>query len=215
MTRSQLELVEAVERFDREAAKQWAEEAEAERKGFLERWPVERWPTMSLEEYALGHDRWKESFCYQVEFQTRHLGSIRGGSARKLLIYKHANEPGWFYDSRHESEQQAWAIVRDAFVQAFRLAEQGDLKAIDDLDALKSGSALRVKTIFIYFPDELLPICSKSHIDHFASLLGHPTTHWGSVAANRELLETTRSHKAFEGWSTYEVGRFFYWWADP
>lgn len=214
--KADLDLHQALERFDREAAKQWAKEAEAERESFVERWPPDKWQTMTLEEYALGgHERWKESFCYHIEFQARRIGSIKGGSARKLLIYKHASEPGWYFDPQYETEEQAWEAIRGAFIHAFELAQMGEFNQIDELEPLKSGSALRAKTIFIYFPDELLPIYSKSHIDHFARLLGRPTTNWGSVAANRELLETIRSEDALRDFSHHEVARFLYWWADP
>jgi 5-methylcytosine-specific restriction protein B len=216
MKKADLDPHQALEQFDREAAKQWAKEAEAERESLVERWPLEKWRTMTLEEYALGgHERWKESFCYQIEFQAGRIGSIKGGSARKLLIYKRANEPGWYFDPQYETEQTAWEAIRRAFLEAFELANKKDFNRIDELEPLKSGSALRTKTIFIYFPDELLPIYSKSHIDHFGRLLGHPITNWGSVAANRELLETVRADDAFTDFSHHEIARFLYWWADP
>ena len=81
---------------------------------------------MSLERYALGQENSEDTFCRWMEFRTQHLGSMRGGSARKLLIYKHKDRPGWYFDPEYGDEQSAWLKVREAFVQAFVKAQAGD-----------------------------------------------------------------------------------------
>ena len=62
------------------------------------RFPLEQWPTMPLERYALGQKESEETFCRWMEFRTQHLGSMQGGSARKHIIYKHKDKPGWYFD---------------------------------------------------------------------------------------------------------------------
>jgi len=87
------DLEDALEAFDRDAARQAAEEAEAMRRSIVARFPFEQWPALPLERYALGgqdHD----NFCYVMEFESEALCSIRGGSARKHAIYHQASETG-------------------------------------------------------------------------------------------------------------------------
>ena len=54
---------------------------------FLERFPKEKLSEMSLEEYAIGTDQAKDSYCNWLERRTEKLGSIRGGSAAKFGVY--------------------------------------------------------------------------------------------------------------------------------
>jgi len=173
---------------------------------------------MPLERYALGQDTSDDTFCQWMEYRSQHLGSIRGGSARKLIIYKHKDKPGWYFDPEYKDEQEAWVAVRQAFVQAFEKAKAGDWNTIDDLTPLSGGPALRLKTLRVYFPTDVLPIASKQHLRHFLRALDRPEADdrgLDVVRLNRALLEAVRSRSEFEGWSPPEVERFFYHWADP
>jgi len=76
----------ALASFDRNSIQPYIAEGERERAEIQSRFPVTSWPSMSLEAYALGHEKSKESYCYLMERATSRLGSIRGGSARKLLM---------------------------------------------------------------------------------------------------------------------------------
>jgi 5-methylcytosine-specific restriction protein B len=81
-----------------------------------------------------------ETFCRLLEFQTPDLGSIKGGSSRKLVIYKHKDKPGWYYDPSYPDVESAWRAVREAFVEAFSLAEAHDWAGVDELVPLRSGA---------------------------------------------------------------------------
>lgn len=173
---------------------------------------------MPLERYALGQENSEDTFCRWMEFRTPHLGSMRGGSARKLLIYKHKDRPGWYFDPEYGDEQAAWLKVREAFVQGFAKAEAGDWDTIDDLPPLSGGAALRVKTLHLYFPKDVLPITSKEHLRHFLRLLRRSEGDNRSldvVRLNRALLDAALKHAGLATWSTGEIERFFYEWADP
>ena len=179
--------------------------ASSERKEVTDRFPIDQWPTMPLERYALGQDTSDDTFCQWMEYRSQHLGSIRGGSARKLIIYKHKDKPGWYFDPEYKDEQEAWVAVRQAFVQAFEKAKAGDWNTIDDLTPLSGGPALRLKTLRVYFPTDVLPIASKQHLRHFLRALDRPEADDRSldvVRLNRALLDAVRSRSEFEGWST-------------
>jgi 5-methylcytosine-specific restriction enzyme B len=207
------DLEDALEAFDRDAARLAAENAEALRKSIVARFPVEQWPTLPLERYALGgpdHD----NFCYVMEFESEALCSIRGGSARKHAIYRKASGD-WYYDDSYPSVEAAWEAVRGAFVEAFRLARAGDFEAVDELRPIRSAAALRTKALYVYFPDEMLPINSSAHLAHFIKLLGGSAGQRGTVEANRTLLQLIRGRPEFEGWTPHEISTFLYKWADP
>ena len=204
---------DALEAFDRDAARAAAEKAEELRKSIVAQFPLDEWPMLPLERYALGgsdHD----NFCYVMEFGSEALCSIRGGSARKHAIYRKASGD-WYYDDSYPNVEAAWEAVRGAFVEAFRLAAAGEFEAVDDLRPIRSAAALRTKALYVYFPDELLPINSSTHLAHFISVLGGSAGQRGTVEANRTLLKLVRERPEFEGWSGHEISNFLYQWADP
>src|SRR6266511_6390596 len=91
-------LQRALDGFDRASIAAALTEAEAERDMVLEKFPIAGWPELPLERYALGQEISEDTYCRLLEFRTPYLGSIRGGSSRKLIIYKHRNKPGWYFD---------------------------------------------------------------------------------------------------------------------
>jgi 5-methylcytosine-specific restriction protein B len=210
---SERSLADAIAAWDRQAAAPRVREAEALRQSLVAAFSITSWPTLSLENYALGAA--PESFCYWMEYKTPSLGSIAGGSARKHIVYKKTAGPGWYFDPSFKDEVEAWQSVRSGFVEAFQLIESGDYAAVDSIPALRSGPALRTKAAFAYFPDRFLPIYSSTHLAHFARLLGSVAVGLENVAANRHLHELVYSKSEFNGWSPLEVMYFLYDWADP
>ncbi len=199
---------DALKAYPREAAKESLQKAEQQRQEFLERFPLESWPSMPLERYALGQEDSKDTLCYWLEFRTRSCGGMGGGSARKHIIYKPKNKPGWYFDTgTYKNVQDAWEDVRKGFVQAFRKAQEGDWDTIDDIPSITSGSSLRMKALYMYFPDEVLTVNSRVHIRHFLGLLGRPEASnkkLGVVRLNRALLSALRETPRLKDWKTKE-----------
>lgn len=216
--RAKKSLDEAIKEYDRESARGVLDEAEELRRTIIELFPPDGWKDMTLEEYALGQEDSEDTFCRWLEFKSIPLGSIRGGSARKHVIYKHKGKPGWYFPRKFQNEQEAWEHLRADFVQAIELARAGEWAEIDGLETLAQGAALRTKTLHIYFPKELLPVYSMAHMKHFLRLLDQPADSapgYAVIQTNRNLLAALREVPEFEGWETKELERFLYWWGDP
>ncbi|MGJ3561742.1 hypothetical protein ACR6C2_39975 [Streptomyces sp. INA 01156] len=111
-----------------------------------------------------------------MEFGTPHLGSIRGGSAAKHIMYRH-NSGEWRMAAplRGREPQDAWVHLRTQFLQAFEAVDRQDFDALDELDLLRFGPALVTKSLTAYFPDHFLPVYSAEHLRHFLILLGGTT----------------------------------------
>lgn len=211
----QAAIVEAMEGFDRDRARSFHDEAEHQRSLVIERFPLGEWPDMPLERYALGQGSSKEdTFCWWMEFGTKSLGSIKGGSSNKHLIFRR-RDGAWRFPPEHDSLEEAWAAVRQGFVTSFDLAASRRFDEISGVDALKGASALRAKSLLAYFPDDFLPIYSKAHLDHFLKRIGEEANDWSTVGANRRLLQSLRAVPELEDLSQHEIVRFLYSWADP
>ena len=107
------------------------QQAEIKRAEFLRRFPLADWPSLPLERYALGGGRNEDSLCWWLELSLRTLGSIRGGTANKTLIYRRKNGTGWYYPEGFADEQQAWVAVRAQFERALAHAANGEFDRIE------------------------------------------------------------------------------------
>ncbi|MBP8002394.1 MAG: EVE domain-containing protein [Chloroflexi bacterium] len=206
----------ALKNYDRAAHQDHVTQAEQERQAMQQRFPLESWPDMRLEQYALGQPDSAETYCRWLEFGTPHMGSMRGGSSLKHLIYKHKNKPGWYYPPSFSNEQEAWQQIREDFVRMFTLAREGRWAEIGEIESL--GRALKLKSLHLYFPDDILPITSSDHLQHFLQRLGafqEEMKNWDGVRLNRHLLQTMRGYGELQEWSSAEMVRFLYAWADP
>lgn len=115
-------------------------------------------------------------------------------------------------------ERDAWARLRSEFVEAFELAERDDWDAIDDLETLARGPAVKLKSLHVYFPAKVLPVYSTTHLRHFLRSLDRPPEEVGAssvVALNRFLLAALRGNPALEDWNTEELQRLLYIWRNP
>ncbi|TMD58980.1 MAG: hypothetical protein E6I91_21130, partial [Chloroflexi bacterium] len=207
----------ALQKLNRTSLIEDIQMAEEERNQVIARFPLEDWPALPLERYALGLGV-KDSFCWWMEWGTKHLGSIRGGSSEKHLIYNHKTK-GWVFDSAYQNEQVAWEAICGAFVNAFELAKQGQFDEIDALEPFKRGYAIVVKVMYVYFPNQFLPIYSADHSAHFLQVLNYPligkSLEWRGVRLNRALFEVVQQQPGLKDLSHLEVMRFLYQFYDP
>lgn len=210
----------ATDQFKRAAVAEMESAAKEERERVLSQFPLEGWRTLPLERYALGQPApagSEPTYCRLLEFLTPNLGSIKGGSAAKHIMYRH-NSGEWRLAAalRGMEPQDAWRHLREQFAQAFDAVVAGDFEALDDLEALRFGPALVTKSLATYFPEHFLPIYAGEHLRRFITRLGGSAQ--GDAPAwrsNRRLLELVRSRGEFEGWTGQEVMHFLYEQFDP
>ncbi|WP_226966944.1 McrB family protein [Streptomyces phaeolivaceus] len=210
--------------FDRVSVAEAARRAEEERLRVVREFPLESWAELALERYALGpaaHRSPAYSFCRLLEYGTDTIGSIRGGSAAKHIVYQHRTGEWRVVPSalRGLRVHEAWTRVRAEFVAAFHAAADGEYDRIDELELLSYGQALTTKALAVYFPGVFLPIFSAAHVRHFTALLGGRPHQLSSGTrtwrANRELLALVRKVPEFDGWLPHEVMEFLYTFHDP
>lgn len=126
---------------------------------FLQHWPLERLPAMTLETYnQAGSD---DSFCRWIEKHTESLGSIWGGSSLKFGIYSRANsekdpsgQSGVTSNARYawylrygQGEEEAFSRVRALIVAVAQAANEGRL---DDIQAIDLWPITKWKIAFLY-----------------------------------------------------------------
>lgn len=181
------------------------------RQDFLARFPKEELPNLTLEQYAIGRP---DSFCWWVEFRTRVLGSVSGGSSAKWGIYWNKSGQQWKWNKALQSEDphKAFDKLKMGLLELLHAAEAGQFSQLDVIGSNKLGAnrnALRSKPLYLYFPDRFLPIANPYHLAHFLSVLGQ-TPQGGLHTKNRQLLEFLRAQPEFSGVDTFQMMDFLY-----
>ena len=190
MIKSNVTLRQVIAQFDRSPTNPVAEEYRSQRAEILKRFPRDKWPEMKLGDYALGQPAVEDTYCHWLEYKSQRMSSIRGGFARKLIIYKRKDREGWYFPKVFSNEREAWDRLRSEFSQAFELAARGEWERIDELETLGLGPAVTLKSLHVYFPDEVLPVYSTTHPRHYLRSLGCPSEEVNAssvVALNRFL----------------------------
>ncbi|MBP8948740.1 MAG: LLM class flavin-dependent oxidoreductase, partial [Candidatus Promineofilum sp.] len=149
------------------------QELESLRQAFVTRFPRERLRQLTLEEYALGHDDSHNSFCYWLEWETKKLGSVAGGSAAKWGVWWSSKANTWAYnEGMYQSPHDAWRSLTDglsALLEAAAADDFANLDAIGDQQLGINRNSLRAKPLFMYFPDKFLPISNPAHLAKMAA----------------------------------------------
>lgn len=130
---------------------------EIQYKNFLSKWNKNRIKNLDLIGYTnLEND----SFIYDIEYEMKNLGSIRGGSAFKFGIfhrdklekkendnkYKYTETYAW-YRKYGETPEEAFFNIKSNILRVIEYAENNNLEAIEQVDL---GEAYKWKIAFHY-----------------------------------------------------------------
>jgi hypothetical protein len=205
---------QALAEYDPDAQEASIVKAEEQRVQFLALFPKAGWPGMTIDRYALGQADHPDNFSRWMEFVTTELGSMKGGNARKHLIYFQAAIGQWWFDEKlYSSVDEAWEAVHKGFLDALAFADASRWGEIEGIAALRSGRALVNKTLSVYYPENVLPINSETHLRHFLRALAEPQADdqtLRTTSLNRLLLEDLRGCSELDGWTTKEMERLLY-----
>lgn len=182
------------------------------RRQFVEKFPKEKLADLKLEEYALGHEKSADSFCYWLEFKTSALGSIRGGSSAKFGVWWSKKDAGWQWNSVYQSAEEALARITTGLA---RLVQAVERRQFDGLDAIAdetigpSRYALRSKPLALYFPEEFVPSVVPEHMRKFLGYLG-VEPQGQCLALNRQFAQILHDRPEFAGFDLPMMMGFVY-----
>ncbi len=186
------------------------------REEFVKSFPIDKLSEMTLDQYAAGkHDREIGStFCHWIEFRTVELGSIKGGSSSKFGVYWSAKNQRWEWNQLFQTDDVEIAFQKlkaglVKLIQAVELGQFDDLDKIGDKGLGKNRNSVRAKPLYLYFPDDFLPISNPTHLDNFLKYFNQ-NPNGGLHAKNRQLLTFLRSQTEFLNFDTVQMMYFLY-----
>lgn len=179
------------------------------REDFVQHFPIESLQDMTLDQYAVGKP---DSFCYWLEFKTKELGSIKGGSAAKFGVWWSKSEDRWRWNSSYKDAEHALTCMKGGVLALIHETKEQHFDELDKIGKRLLGPnrySLRGKPIYLYFPEHFLPISNPDHLRHFLHQFGEKAK-GDLIALNRQLLALLQSHPQFEGFDTYQLMVFLY-----
>lgn len=179
---------------------------------FRARFPPDKLRTMTLEDYALGHNTAKDSFCYWLEWKLGRHGSVRGGSSAKWGVWWSKQENGWRHNKFYTSPEDALQQLTEGLARLIEAVEQKRFAELDQIGRSLLGdnrNSLRLKPLYLYFPEQFLPIVSLEHLAYFLQIFGVEPT-GDLVARNRQLLQVLHSYTEFRDMDNLQIMRFLY-----
>ncbi len=186
------------------------------RSKFIEAFPIDELEHLTKEQYALGQGKSTEadgSFCWWLEFGTKTLGSVSGGSVKKWGVWYDQNNKDWEWNKTMAgTTDEAFTRIRDGLVQLSKSVQNGDWEKLDGIADSRLGpnrQALRSKPLSLYFPDHFLPIASENDLARFLHAFGQSPKN-GSLLRNRQLLTYLQSLPEFADFDTNGMMRFLY-----
>ena len=150
----------------KDADRKSVENAAKERDAFVKEYPLSRINELSADEYCLGTERSKDSFCYLIEFgKYKHTGfGIGGGSAQKYGVFysktencfKHGSEP-------IDNIEEFWPRFRTEVYRFLTDSGKADFPlSLEDYPLLKGMAMVLTKLLCLYFPQKYFSIGSNS-----------------------------------------------------
>lgn len=186
---------------------------ENRRRDFLKRFPESGIKNLRLDEYAIGTENSKESFCYRMEVELKGLGNFHGATAFKFGIYygktksdsaeKYRFNPRW-----GKSQEEAFENVKDAIVALLDAAKEEN---IDLIKKNRLSAMFKGKILSTYYPDRFLNIFAKEHLEYFLDVLGINYQNTDDEIDERQVLVTFKnSDEVMSEWTIYEFSHFLY-----
>ena len=150
---------------------------------FLNNWSIEKVSSLNLNDYT---NLDKNSFTYDLEFEMRHLGSIKGGSSFKFGIYRREDttkqednrgkiyKDDYAWSSKYGSEkEEVFNNVISKINDIISNSQKGDLQAIEKIEL---GEAYKWKIAFHYQNKNnisIVPIFTYEAIKQFLETSGY------------------------------------------
>ncbi len=201
-------LAEFAASFDRSSIQDSLLESERQRQLVLESFPRQSLGTVPMERYADGVDMPKDTLGKLLTLGTPDLGIIKAGAFSVVRIQQ-LKAGGFKSHLKNAGDAAAdWIRLREALVRCCELAGQAQWAAIDEVLWANEVKALRTKLLYVYFPDEILPMYRPEHLDYYLHKLNvgvSRKTNNEAATLNRSLLEHLRAVPEVAGWSTREL----------
>ncbi|WP_050615536.1 AAA family ATPase [Bacillus testis] len=186
--------------------------AQALHREFLESFSLDKLSEMPVEKYALGKTK-RGSFGWWLEYHTIPLGSIKGGSAAKHIIYYRKKDQRWEFPAQFGDVEKAWEQLRADILELIHNFDGETYTNIEENNLLFRANMLRGKILYLYHPDKFVTVYNENHLKLFLKKLGVAEGNLkgkNSIELNMMLKQEISKNKAFADIDPLVVVWFLY-----
>jgi 5-methylcytosine-specific restriction protein B len=183
---------------------------ESLRRQFLERFPASGLGDLTLEQYSLGLEPMENSFCYWLEFKTKELGSIQGGSAFKFFVFFNKEGKNFRFAERFKTKEDAFSSVKSGILELVGIGKEGRFAECENVPPFNTMAVIRGKILNMYFPEQFLPIFSLDHLKDFCLQLEVSANYDSQASMNLALLKFKQDNPLLSEWTNDKFFNFLY-----
>jgi len=193
---------------------------------FQNQFPLERIPSLSLNEYVAGKadpqtgDTNRGSFCNVLEGQLNSLGSLWGTYATKFGIFFSSKRNDYFFDSKKfsnptEALESIKNDISHIIVESKKFTEHQDWDQFSQaIDGYKFTIMRNVvsKIIAVYGPENWIFINSNTAIDTVLDYFKIPRREIQNqkILKKYKLMEVKESHPVMKNWDACDYSHFLW-----
>lgn len=148
------------------------------RKEYVNEYPISRIRKLTIDEYALGTDNYKETLSHKLEFgKYSSTGcGIGGGTSSKYGFYKRGD--GNYYGRKNEIIDNPKDYWNEFIVQLGNYYDdckdiEEPLRASSKYPLLKGMNMVLTKVSFLYYPTKFVSISSKQKLQKLMNYFGY------------------------------------------
>lgn len=177
------------------------------RQKFLAKFPLASLNELALEDYCLGYENYRDTFCYWIETYLNDLGGIHGSTSTKFGVYYGKNGE----DKTDKLRWTKWTegsfdIIRE---ELLNLVSYGAMMDLDSIHKNHISPMLKGKILYCYYPEKYLDIYSYDHVKQFLKKFGvaeYPVLE----KAQQKLIDLKNSDPVMRKWSNWLFASFLY-----
>ena len=168
---------------------------DSELQDFLQLWPEKRIKSMTIDEYSdlTNHD----SFCYWLEYGTKHCGEIGGIALHKFELwkpkeYKEFKNNKFIQDSSYAwnarlgtTSKEAFDSIKEQILEIINCCKKKDWKSIDTIPFHAIG---KWKVAFLYSDLQLFPVYSQRALHAITQGMGTTFKETEGISTLQEFI---------------------------
>jgi 5-methylcytosine-specific restriction protein B len=189
-----------------------------DRERFIERFPLEKLASMTIDEYVAGNGQ--DTFCYWLEFKKIGAG-IGGGNATKFWIYRPSNTTDDSFAVGYgtkkvllprEKATEYFLELRTKLLKALDYAKSDRVELIKDLE-VPIWNMVLLKILTLYFPDKFITINAPQVLIKCARALHLEDIELkadNAILISHACKKTLRNDPTYAEWSNEKIGMFMW-----
>lgn len=187
---------------------------------FVNKFSIDKIKNMEIDEYVLGKENYKNTFCYWVETKTRELGSIQGSTSLKFGLYFTGkkevtrgtkDEDGYVFIKKYANRHEAFENIKSELIKLIVAGANSDYETIN---ACEITPMFKGKILSLYYLDKYICISSPDHISHFTKRLKISESE-NIFEAKEKIMRTKLRSPISKDWNNFVYENFLYYWAEP